>query len=502
MESSQTPEPVTALRWCAVWMTLLALLLVGAQMNSAHAAEIEPAMGDMTSASAVADFPEFEVEGCCKLCPAAASPGSYSTSFLRSFTMLREGQDGWLFRSDDDLRISFGPDEEGLKDLVRLNQALKRKGVTLVMVIQPPRGLMHREKLSKTDRANYNHELAQFSYVNMLKRLRTAGIVVPDLERLVYERGGKDFFFKADHHWTPEGARRTAVLSAEAIRKLPQYSQVERRKFVTKPAGLFAKRGTLSRAAERICGFGSPSQYVRTYTTEPLEDGDGASLLGETEAPPMILVGTSNSDPTYNFSGFMSEALGIDILNASIAGGGMDGAILAFMRSAEFQETPPKVLIWEVEAYHNISDPEFYRQAIPLVDDGCHRKSVALKDARPLKPGRNEILFNGNGQVRELRSKDYLIDLQFSDPATTDLEAVVWYTNGRRDTVTLETDHSDGKGRFLFELRDDGDWAGFTFLSMDVELPPGAPGGGTLEARLCERATPTRRMQTASRGTP
>ena len=57
----------------------------------------------------------------------------------------------------------------------------KKKGVTLVMVIQPPRGLMHREKLSSADRANYNHELAQFSYTNMLKRLRAAGIVVPDL---------------------------------------------------------------------------------------------------------------------------------------------------------------------------------------------------------------------------------------------------------------------------------------------------------------------------------
>ena len=450
-----------------------------------------------TDYTEAAVFPGFEIEDCCQLCPAAASPGSYGTSFLRSFTMLREGTNGWLFRSDDDLRISFGPSEEGLRDLVRLNNALKRRGVTLGMGIQPPRGLMHREKLAPADRAAYNHELAQFSYTNMLKRIRAAGIVVPDLERLVYERGGPDFFFKADHHWTPEGARRTAVLSADSIRALPQYDQIEHRRFVTQPAGLFAKRGTLHRAAERICGFGAPAQYVRTYTTEPADDADGASLLGEAEAPPVILVGTSNSDPTYNFAGFMSEALGIDVLNASIAGGGMDGAMLAYMRSAEFQDSPPKLMVWELEAYHNISDPEFYRQAIPLVDDGCLRKTAVLKDAHALRPGRNEILFNGNGQVRELHSRDHLIDLKFSDPAVTDLEAVVWYTNGRRDTVSLEADHSDGKGRFLFELRADGDWGDFTFLSLDVELPPDAAAGKHLEARLCERTRSAKPMQTA-----
>lgn len=471
---------------CLRMAGLSALLLGIAPRLSAQAADAEAFA--VSASSGPVEYPEFAVQNCCSLCPAAANPGSYAGAFLRSFTMLREGRDGWLFRSDDDLRISFGPDDQGLRDMVRLNQALKRRGVTLVVVVQPPRGLMQREQLGSAERASYNHELAQFSYVSMLKRMRGAGIVVPDLERLVYDRSGGDFFFRADHHWTPEGARRTALVTADRIRELPEYDQIEHRKFVTRPAALFAKRGTMSRAAARICGFDSPAQYVRTYVTEPADDASGDSLLGEASAPPVILVGTSNSDPTYNFSGFMSEALGIDILNASIAGGGMDGALLAYLRSAEFQTQPPKLMIWEIEAYHNMSDPEFYRQAVPLVNDGCQRTSTVLNRTETLKDGRNEMLFNGNGQVRDLHSRDYQIDLQFSDPKVTDLEAVVWYTNGRRDTVSLESDHSDGKGRFLFELRDDGDWGGFNFLSLDVELPAGTASGQKLEARLCKRA--------------
>lgn len=467
---------------------LAALLLAVAPALSAQAPEAEAFAVSATSGDV--EFPEFAVQNCCSLCPAAANPGSYTSAFLRSFTMLREGRDGWLFRSDDDLRISFGPDEQGLRDMVRLNQTLKRKGVTLVVVVQPPRGLMQREQLGAAEQASYNHELAQFSYVNMLKRMRAAGIVVPDLERLVYDRSGGDYFFRADHHWTPEGARRTALVTADRIRELPEYDRIEHRKFVTRPAALFAKRGTMNRAAARICGFDSPAQYVRTYVTEPADDASGDSLLGETSAPPIILVGTSNSDPTYNFAGFMSEALGIDILNASIAGGGMDGALLSYMRSDEFQESPPKVMIWEIEAYHNMSDPEFYRQAVPLVNDGCERSTPVFNRTEQLHGGRNEMLFNGNGRVRDLHSRDYQIDLKFSDPKVTDLEAVVWYTNGRRDTVSLESDNSDGNGRFLFELRDDGEWGGFNFLSLDVQLPDGTASGQKLEARLCKRASP------------
>ena len=44
--------------------------------------------------------------------------------------------------------------------------------------------------------------------------------------------------------------------------------------------------------------------------------------------------------------------------------------MLSYLPSEEFQTNPPRVLIWEIETYHNLSDPDFYRQAIPLVHNG------------------------------------------------------------------------------------------------------------------------------------
>ena len=128
-------------------------------------------------------------------------------------------------------------------------------------------------------------------------------------------------------------------------------------------------------------------------------------------------------------------------------------------------------------------------QLLPLIDDGCNSRPTLLDADKVLHAGRNEILFNGGGEVRELRGGDHFVDLQFSDPGVRKLDATVWYSNGRRDSVTLEPEQANATGRFMFELRDDDGWAGYTFLALDVQMDPAPPDGARLEARLCPRAT-------------
>lgn len=456
------------LRAAAAWLWLA---------PAAHAAQTLP-------------FPDFDVAPCCELCPTAANPAAYNTSFLHSFRVLLQGEHGWLFRSRDDLRTQFGPDARGLRALAHLDAALARRGVELVMVVQPPRGLMHRNQLRPHDRAAYDYEMAQSSYARLLQQLRSAGIVVPDLERVVREGGGDDFFFRTDHHWTPHGARRVAEVVAETIRALPQYAALPRTSFVTREAGLFGKRGTMDRAARQLCGYGAREQYVRQFVTEPAGESAGADLLGDTATPPVTLAGTSNSDPAYNFAGFLSQALELDILNVAQAGGGFAGSLLTYVAGQEFRENPPAILVWEVEPYHNFSDEQFYRQALPLVDNGCNARPEMLSDEQPLGAGRNEVLFNGGGRVRDLRSGDSVVDLKVVGAPVEKLSVAVWYSNGRRDTITLEDDYPDRSGRYVFTLRDEGEWADFTFLGLDATAEPPPAGRARIEARLCARAAP------------
>lgn len=440
-------------------------------------------------------FPDFEVEPCCQLCPVAADRRAYTGAFLSSFVTLIQGRDGWLFRTDDDLRTDFGADPQAQRELRRLHDELSARGIELVVLLQPPRGLMHRDELP-SEGALYNPQLAQFSYVRTLQELRNTGMVVPNFERLVYEGGHGTFYFRDDHHWRPEGARRMAEVVAATVRELPLYSSLPKTEFATNKVGLFGKRGTMAKAAQQLCGYGAPEQYVVQYATVPAEEGGADALLGEEAVPPITLVGTSNSDPVYNFAGFLQDFMKVDVLNASVIGGGLDGSMLSYLTSAEYRDSPPRVMLWEIAPYHNLSDHDFYRQAIPLVTGGCERRPSVLSESRALKPGRNEVLFN-DGRSRSLRGGDHLLDLRFSK-APGDLHATVWYTNGREEGIRMQP-FGDGT-RFVFELRSDDDYGELGFLSLDVHVDDPAVAPVQLEARMCNRHTPPAATVTAQNG--
>lgn len=470
-----------------------AAVMLGAPSTQAQSGP--PAGTGVPRAPQVPAFPDFDVAPCCQLCPVAADRRAYSTSFLSSFVTLVQGRNGWLFRTDDDLRTDFSADPQAQRELRRLHDTLAAQGTELVVMLQPPRGLMHRDELPN-DRALYNPQLARFSYVRTLQELRNAGMVVPNFERLVYEGGHGSFYFRDDHHWRPEGARRMAEVVAETVRELPLYASLPKTEFVTGKVGLFAKRGTMARAAQQLCGYGAPEQYVVQYATVPAEEGGADALFGEDAPPPITLVGTSNSDPVYNFAGFLQEFLKVDVLNASVVGGGLDGSMLSYFNSAEYRDSPPRLMLWEIAPYHNLSDHDFYRQAIPLATGGCERRPSVLSESRALKPGRNEVLFNA-GKTRTLRGGDHTLDLRFSE-APGELHATVWYTNGRDEGIRMEG-FGDGT-RYVFELRSDDGYGELGFLSLDVNVDQTRTTPLQLEARMCNRHAPPAVTVTARSG--
>lgn len=425
--------------------------------------------------------PRYVVEPCCELCPQASSKGAYNTKFLESFETLIQGKDGWLFRTDD-LRTTFGPDAAGYRELKRLRDALKKRGTDLVIVYQPPRGMMHSDKLPRAARKSYNVDMAKFAFGVTLQKFREAGIIAPDLTVLQREPG-EPYFFRGDHHWTPYGAQRTAKLVAAAIRELPAYQKLPKRKFNTERAGLLVKKGSFYKAASQICGGGYTDQYIDRFATT----GDQTDLFADPDIPPVALVGTSNSAGDYNFSGFLSEQLGLDVYNVSVPGGG-HSALLQYLPSDEFQRAPPQVLIWEMQTNHNLSARNFYRQVVPMVNNGCATKKPILSNKIDLRGARSEVLFNGSGKVMPLLGKQHLIDLTFDDPTVREVEATVWYTNGSKESINLRySGFLDQGGRFVFELRGDEGFGDRTFMSLDVRQPDSIKSGVGLTAKLCAR---------------
>jgi len=446
----------------------------------------------LAAASGLHAEPQYKAERTGPLCQKAYDASIYNTKYLNFFTNLVQAENDWLFRTQIDLRTQFGTTPAGYSELKRLREALKSKGVELMIVYQPSRGLVHPSKLN-TASGTFDYELAKRNYMTALEQFRSTGIWLTDLSPLFDERNAEvDYFFKGDHHWTPVGSERTAKLVAETLKEMPGFDEIPKKEFVSKRIGLLPKKGTLHKIASQLCGEGTgyAVQYVDRFETEPAGESASDDLFGEESQPEVVLVGTSNSGPAYNFAGFLQQYAGVDVLNMAVSGGGFEGGLMQYLTSKEFHEHPPKILIWEFGAHHDLSQKSFYRQAVPLVSNGCEGQKVVLQNKVELQPGSNEVLVNGQNQVLDLRGGDYQVDLTFSDPTVHEAHATFWYLNGRREGFKIEqSDRIDTGGRYVFELRNDADWVDLNLLAMEIEPPEEMPEKLSVEAKLCKRPT-------------
>lgn len=447
----------------------LALLSLGLLLNSAQASEA----------------PVYQIEPCCSICPQALDDATYSGD-MSEFGKLVQGKDDWLFRTNTDLMTQMGTSAEGYQHLQRLRDGLAKRGVELMVVYIPTRGMANAAMLSPEVRQGYDLQLAKDNYRTVVAKIRSLGIKVPDLSRLLDEHGSAEqpFFFKRDHHWTPTGARFTAGLVADELRKSAVFKKIPQQEFVSRAAGQNNKIGSLNQAFGKICGYSYANQFVSSFVTEPKEES--TDLFGETPIAEVVLAGTSFSAPQYNFAGFLKEQASIDVDNRSVSGGGFHSAMLQYLGSQDFQDNPPKILVWEITSYYDISMPLFYRQIMPMLADGCRAIPAALSTKVALHPGRNEVLINTRDLP--LRSEDYVVDVQFSQANVMELRSSLWYMSGSKEKLFISRNQQvEPDGRFVFRLRDDPEWAGQTLLSMEIDVPADMPAGLKVETSLCSR---------------
>ena len=448
---------------------------------------IGAALGMLAIQSAFAEqtAPQYAIEKCCEICPQALDDATY-TGDMSDFSKLVQGKDDWLFRTKTDLMTQMGTTPEGYAHLEQLSDRLKAMGTQLMIVYIPTRGMANADKLSPETRQMFEFDLAEDNYHKVIEKMRSLGILVPDLTPMLEEHGEADkpYFYKRDHHWTPYGAEFAAKLVAEELRRSEIFKSVPRKEFVSRPDGLGYKIGSLNQAFHKVCGYSYENQYVTRFITEPKDEA--SDLFGDEELPQVILAGTSFSTPQYNFSGFLKEQAAVDIDNRSVSGGGFHSAMLQYLGSQDFQERPPKILIWEITSYYDISMPIFYRQIMPMLADGCRDKSTTLSKKVTLQPGRNEILVNAG--VLPIRSERYLADVQFNQQGVKLLKGTVWYMSGSKEQLKIErTREVEGDGRFVFNLRDDAEGAGQTLLSFDLDMPADMPKGLQAEVNVCPR---------------
>jgi alginate O-acetyltransferase complex protein AlgJ len=177
------------------------------------------------------------------------------------------------------------------------------------------------------------------------------------------QRQGEPVFLRTDSHWTEAGAEAAAALVAQRIQSLgawrqvsPSASRVSLKDRVTtvRPGDLVKLAGLdglpIGLQPRRELAQQSRFEVGRDATVAGAgqsSDAGNADLFGDAELPSIALIGTSFSRNS-NFVPFLEQKMHRQVANFALDGGDFDGAARAYLRSAAFKQTPPKLLVWEI----------------------------------------------------------------------------------------------------------------------------------------------------------
>ena len=304
------------------------------------------------------------------------------------------GRDHWLY-SDEEFNPAVNEDQnlEGNYALVEgVRQKLKAQGIQLVMAIVPAKVRLYPEHLGDVKPASIHANL----YQDFHARVAADKIIAPDLLGPLQQAklGGKQVFLRTDTHWTPDGAEIAAKQLAKVIREKTPLSG-EPQRFVTEAEKTEPHKGDLRLFLPLDPLFENlmpPKEPLQKRVTH-LAENQGDDVLFSNSETPVALVGTSYSaNPNWNFVGALKQALHSDVINYSEDGHGPILPMLSYLKSDDFKNSPPQVLIWEFpERYLPVNneigdaDPQWVAQ---LKQAGSRQQNMALNT--PVKHQKSE----------------------------------------------------------------------------------------------------------------
>ena len=249
-----------------------------------------------------------EEESAITLCAALSKEETYEDE--RAFRFIVSGEDGWIFRTDMDLKYDLELSDWSKASFARLQDAFEHNGTYLSVVMIPTRGIVGGSRLLPPFSESYDYQRAKTSYIQILDDLQNAGLIVADTR----DADSVDsFFLKRDNHWTAKGAKYIAQRMAESIKRHPVYKTLRKTQFrtIARDAGdRHEANDRFLRFVEDVCGKKPQAEFLEDlYDTVPAEENVNENVLfGDVEAPEVVLLGTSNSTnpkPSYaNFEGF------------------------------------------------------------------------------------------------------------------------------------------------------------------------------------------------------
>ena len=359
------------------------------------------------------------------------------------------GKDGWVF-SEWDLRSEFAIEEDAKPFIARMVKALESKGITLIAIPIPSRGIVNADKVdpSQALAANFSQALAIQNYLASLKEYEALGIMtVNPLEYLKENTSALDF--ERDMHWTPQGARQIAKAVAATLANVPAFQAMSKNTFTVTETGTTDYTGVYSDDVAELCGQPLATQPLQRYE---LTGGADVGLL-DSASPDMMLLGTSFSNGQFSFDSFLKESTGIDILPISINGGSRWYALEQLFTNPA---TPlPKIILWEfpakvVEGW----EANFIRRVTPMIYGACAPEASLVAQDTTLVALQETILLQSPEGIPIQGANSFLV-LDILDLAVTNFLLNFKYQDGTQEAVRVDRNFQvENTGQFLLELTD------------------------------------------------
>ncbi len=373
------------------------------------------------------------------------------------------GLNGWLFRDYDFTPTQILP-EQILPYVVRLNNELKNAGVTLVLLPIPTKaamlqigsGALSEEQFTRFGAAI---EASKSLYEQSILELESRGIRTIDLLASVPSNRQVGFFFKTDHHWSPDGAQLAARATRLRLDPLgllqlglpshPFETQIESRR-------LF--EGSTLSSFRTYCTDPWPAEpSIRYRTSEVYQEPN--DLLGD-QSFEVVLAGTSNSAPErdFNFPGFLEQELKIPILTFARSARWLTGWLAAYLTSEAFAAHKPRFLIWEFPLQF-WTDPSsanddyipWFRHLIPSVTGACSGSTQL--EAQTILTNRSQGQYSVLVNTRTVIGDRFYVHVDTGTSESKKMTFLLEYKTGVSEQVKLDfSDRSDNNGQFYVEL--------------------------------------------------
>ncbi len=396
--------------------------------------------------------------------------------------VLYEGLDGWLFRQVD--LKEKKPNKAFVDSARRISEALKEKGVELVVVLVPRKPLIYFDKLNLRDpnQATYSAEGAREVYTTLVEGLRSQGVNAVKLLSAFDSARDRQLFFKIDNHWTSYGAQIAAKAVAEDAVQSVNLQEGERVAFTTVLSQTVAHPSDLVDTLEVACGIKvEPEQLDLFETTRQASDEIG---LFDISGGEVVLVGTSFSQrpdakQDYNFDGFLSQELGLEVLNYAIPGGGAYTALQTYLLDQSYLEQKPKVIIWELPSnMTSQSDLVLVRQIIPSIYGACSQEESLVSSTISLDSEMGILL--ANITERNIIGAKYYLYIEAQIPLI-DFRLRFNYEDDTSEEVVVERSTRGGNfNKFFLALSNQ-----YTANLKEIVMEHNGTLTGQIEGRLC-----------------